>query len=416
MHLKPFIAGVYGSVVDYINLRHSGVFMTEISCLEKKLAGYIGTAYAVALSSGNAALHLAVRLAAEKTYGKTALENGSLAGKKVFLPNFADSSAAEIVISEGGEPVFVDASAESWGMDPEVLEIAFDNYPEVKIVIASHIYGFPCQIDEIRNICDLNGALLIEDARDALGAGFLGKRAGSFGDYSALSFGKNRILDAGAGGALLTNDEYSAETARLWMIGSCYKSHQGNLEKVSYSYVISPLVVRKISEGLEKLDGKIKGRREVYETYAEKFPDYMIELNPIAEGAEPNFAQIAMTVESDICFEEERYEDGYSYTSAHGTAAPMQIIETLAREGLRAKPVYKPLSAQSEFMSCEDVTLDGKRSEYEFADNASFFVRADESARIWKNGVCLPMEIGKIDEAVDAVLRCFDLDAVSFKN
>ena len=387
--------------------------MTEIACLEKMLTEHIGNRYAVALSCGSAALHLAVKLAAEKAYGNTDGACGLLKGKQVFVPNLADQAVANAVLYEGGEPVFIDASPETWGIDPEVLETAFDSFPEVKIVIASHVYGFPCQIDEIREICDFHGAVLIEDAREALGAKLNGKMVGSFGDYGVLSFGNSRIVNAGGGGALLTDDEYSMERARSFAIGKRIDFPLSD-EEIGYNYVMSPLVAKTAAERMETLGGNIEMRRQVYETYAEKFPDYLVELNPIAEGAEPNFAQIAMTVESDICFEEERTGDGYSYASVHGTAAPMQIVETLGRKRLEAKPVYKPLSSQSIFECYEDVTLDGVRSEYEFADNADFIVRADESADIWKKGLCLPMEIGKIDEVVKAVFECFDLDSVSF--
>ena len=377
--------------------------MTEISHLEKELALRIGKRYAVALSSGAAALHLAVKLAAERAYGKTEAEKYRLNGKKVFVPNFADKTVADVVTYEGGEPVFIDASPDNWGIDPEVLEIAFESYPDVKIVLASHMYGFPCRIDEIKAICASKGALLIEDARESLGSKLAGKMTGSFGDYS--------VVDADMGGALLTDSDAEAEKAKAMSIGTHLKGIN-ETQEVGYNYVLSPIIVKTFLEQLEKLDGKIEERREAYELYAEKFPEYMAELNPIEYDAEPSFTHIAMTVESDICFEEERFDDGYSYDSVHGTAAPMQIIETLNRKGLKAKPVYKPLSAQSEFMSCEDITLDGKKSEYEFADNADFIVRADEADRIWKNGVCLPMEIGKIYEAADAVLECFDENMV----
>ncbi len=387
--------------------------MTEISRLEKVLASYVGKKYAAAFSSGAAALHLAVKLASERAYGKAEAEKYSLIGKKVFVPNFADRAVADAVIYEGGEPVFIDASPDNWGIDPEVLEIAFESYPDVKIVLASHIYGFPCRIDEIKAICASKGALLIEDARESLGSKLAGKMAGCFGDYGILGFDKDCIVDASMGGALLTDEQEEAEKAKAVAIGTHLMGFNEKTEG-AYNYVLSPTISRTILEQMENLDEEIGKRRETYELYAEKFPEYMAELNPIEYDAEPSYAHIAMTIESDICFEEERFDDGYSYTSVHGTAAPMQIIEVLQSKGLKAKLVYRPLSSLPEYASCEDITLDGKRSEYEFADNADFIVRADEADRIWKNGVCLPMEIGKINEAVDAVLECFDLDAVSF--
>ena len=177
----------------------------NIDWLEETAAGYIGVKYAAALNSGTAALHLAVKLAAERLYGSSSGistpdglgSGGSLKGRRVFCSDFTSASVAAPILYEGGEPVFIDASMGDWNMDPEVLAIAFEQFPDVKLVVYAHIYGFPGQIDEIRKICREHGALLIEDASESLGARYKGKQTGSFGDYGVLSFGSSGIITGG---------------------------------------------------------------------------------------------------------------------------------------------------------------------------------------------------------------------------
>lgn len=194
----------------------------NIARLEKEASEYIGVKHAVALSSGTAAMHMAVKLAAERIYGSASTisaagglgKAGALHGKRVFCSDFASSTMADAILFEGGEPVFVDASDEDWSMDPEVLEIAFQRYPDVKLVMMNHAYGFPGQILRIQEICEAHGALLIEDASESLGAKVCGKQTGTFGDYGILSFGSDKIITGSVGGMLLTDDDYSAKKAR----------------------------------------------------------------------------------------------------------------------------------------------------------------------------------------------------------
>ena len=196
----------------------------NIDRLEDTAAKYAGVQNAVALSCGTAAIHLAVKLAAESLYGSSSgistpnglWAGGSLSGKRVFCSDFTFAATVNPVIYEGGEPVFIDVSPDDWNMDPEALEAAFEKYPDVKIVVLVHLYGFPGQIDKIKKICEKHGALLIEDAAESLGAKYKGKPTGSFGDYGVFSFNDNKIITGSSGGMLLTNDRYSAAKARKW--------------------------------------------------------------------------------------------------------------------------------------------------------------------------------------------------------
>lgn len=166
----------------------------NINEVEKQMAEYISANYAVALSCGTAALHLAIRLAGEKLYGIPKVGQGSLDGKRVFASDMTFDATVNPITYEGGEPVFIDTEADTWNMSPEALEKAFELYPDVKLIVVAHLYGTPGKIDEIRKIADEHGALIVEDAAESLGATYKGKQTGTFGDYAIISFNGNNLL------------------------------------------------------------------------------------------------------------------------------------------------------------------------------------------------------------------------------
>ena len=168
----------------------------NINELERIAAEKAEMKYAVALSCCTAALHLCVKLAGERLYGKPAISHGALEGKRVFCSDMTFDATLNPVVYEGGIPVFIDTEAESWNMDPVALEKAFELYPDVKLVVSAELYGFPGKMDEIKKICENHGALLIEDAAEAMGATIDGKQCGTFGDYSAISYNGNNLLVA----------------------------------------------------------------------------------------------------------------------------------------------------------------------------------------------------------------------------
>lgn len=146
------------------------------------------------------------------------------------------------VVYEGGIPVFIDTEAESWNMDPIALEKAFEMYPDVKLVVCAELYGFPGRIDLIKQICEKHGALLIEDAAEAMGATLNGKQCGSFGDYSAISYNGNKIITGSAGGCLLTNDIEVANKARKWSTQARENAPWYQHEEVGYNYRMSNVI------------------------------------------------------------------------------------------------------------------------------------------------------------------------------
>lgn len=406
-----FVKKVFASE-DCIS-RLEGAGGRNIAKLEEEIAGYIGVKHAVALNSGAAAIHLALRLAAEKIYGSmngdSALDGlgkgGVLFGRRVFCPDFVKMSSISPVIYEGGEPVFIDASPEDWCMDPEVLSAAFVRYPDVKIVIISHIYGFPGQIKNIREICKEHDALLIEDASEGMGASVDGKQAGSFGDYGILSFGWDKIITGGSGGMLLANDAYSARKAKYWAAQAQAKAPWEQHEELGYHYTMSDITAAVIRGQMHHLSGHIARKKEIYKRYLEKLNGDVICLNPAGENTEPNYWISCMTSESNILFQETRSGRDYTYTDQHGTAAPMEIYDALQAFGAESRPVYKPMHMQPVFQDCEQITLDGGRRAYQEFDQDDFWVRCNESKRIFESGLCLPSDIRMTNEEQDRIIE-----------
>lgn len=402
---------IHSDGVEYIKkLFASG---ENVSRLEEEVAACIGTKYAVALNSCTAAIHLALKLAAEKIYGSASGvstpdglgKGGALFGRRVFCPDFAPVSAVHPVIYEGGEPVFIDASSEDWCMDPEVLADAFDRYPDVKIVILSHVYGFPGQVVKVREICKEHGAVLIEDASENLGATVNDQQTGSFGDYGILGFGTDKIITGGSGGMLLTNDAYSARKAKYWatqaQAGALWEQH----EELGYSYQMDDITAAVIRGQFCHLPGHIARKKEIYDRYLEKLNGDVVLMNPVGEGTKPNYLISCMTSESNILFRETRSGRDYTYTDQHGTAAPMEIYDALKAFGAQARPVYKPLHMQPVFRNYEQITLDGCLREYREFGQDDFWVRCDEGKRIFESGLCLPSDIQMTEEEQDRVVE-----------
>lgn len=413
---------VYADGLENINeVLASGWTATEeaVHGLETETAGYIGVRHAVALNSGTAAVHLALKLAAERLYGRSTGvstldsggKGGALLGRRVFCPDFASVSLTTPVLYEGGEPVFIDASPEDWCMDPEVLEIAFSRYPDVKIVIMSHIYGFPGQIKRVKEICREHGALLIEDVSESLGAAVYGQKAGSFGDYSVLSFGRSRMITGGCGGMLLTDDVYSAKKAAYWASLAKARAPWNQHEELGYHYAMDGMTAAMIRSQVRHLSGYIARKKEIYDRYLEKLNRDVICMNPIGEGTEPNYWAPCMLSESNIAFQETRSGRDYTYTNQHGTAAPMEIYDALEAFGAESCPVYKPMHMQPLFQHCDQITLDGGRWTYQDFYQDDFWVRCNEGKHIFEHGLCLPSDVRMTREeqerVVEIVNACF---------
>ena len=170
----------------------------NINEVERQIAAWIGVKYAVALSCGTAALHLATKLAGEKLYGQARPNQGTLQGHRVFCSDMTFDASINPVAYEDGEAVFIDTEPETWNMSPIALEKAFELYPEVRLIIVAHLYGTPGKMEEIKRIADAHGALIVEDAAESLGAKYKlnGEwvETGTLGNYNCISFNGNNVF------------------------------------------------------------------------------------------------------------------------------------------------------------------------------------------------------------------------------
>ncbi|MBQ9856402.1 MAG: DegT/DnrJ/EryC1/StrS family aminotransferase, partial [Clostridia bacterium] len=229
-------------VLDAYNTNWMSTVGENINEVEKLAAAQAQKQHAVALSCCTAALHLAVKHAGETLYGKPPVGCGALNGKRVFCSDMTFAATLNPVVYEGGVPVFIDTEASSWNMDPVALEKAFEMYPDVKLVVSAELYGFPGRMDIIKKICEKHGALLIEDAAEAMGASILGKQCASFGDYSCVSYNGNKIITGSSGGCLLTNDIEVANKARKWSTQARENAPWYQHEEVGYNYRMSNVI------------------------------------------------------------------------------------------------------------------------------------------------------------------------------
>ena len=237
---------MHGNEMKYVTEAYETNWMSTVGAnineVEKVAAEKAGVKYAVALSCCTAALHLCVKLAGERLYGKPAIGHGAVEGKRVFCSDMTFDATLNPVVYEGGIPVFIDTEYDSWNMDPVALEKAFEMYPEVKLVVSAELYGFPGDIKRIKEICEKHGALLIEDAAEAMGATWDGEQCGTFGDYSAISYNGNKIITGSSGGCLLTNNIEDANRVRKWSTQARENAPWYQHEEVGYNYRMSNVI------------------------------------------------------------------------------------------------------------------------------------------------------------------------------
>ena len=211
---------MHGPEIEYVKEAYETNWMStvgkNINEVEKLACEYIGCKYAVALSAGTASLHLAMKLAGIEAYGMPKVGHGALEGKKVFCSDMTFDATVNPVVYEGGEPVFIDTEYDTWNMDPEALEKAFEIYPDTKVVVIAHLYGTPGKIEELNAVIRKHGAILIEDAAESMGATYKGVQTGTFGKYNTISFNGNKIITGSSGGCFLTDDEEAANKVRKW--------------------------------------------------------------------------------------------------------------------------------------------------------------------------------------------------------
>ena len=366
--------------------------------------------YAVGLSCCTAALHLAVKHAGETLYGRPAIGHGALEGKRVFCSDMTFDATLNPVVYEGGIPVFIDTEAESWNMDPVALEKAFEMYPEVKLVVSAELYGFPGRIDLIKKICEKHGALLVEDAAEAMGATVFGRQCGSFGDYSAISYNGNKIITGSAGGCLLTNDIEVANKVRKWSTQARENAPWYQHEEVGYNYRMSNVIAGIVRGQYPYLSDHISAKKAIYERYLEGFKGLPVKMNPITEGTEPNYWLSCMIIDKEYMCRQVRDDRRALYVSEKGKTCPTEILEALEKHNAEGRPIWKPMHMQPMYRMHEFVTREGsgRCKTNAYIEGGSTDVGAD----IFDRGLCLPsdnkMTAEDQNKVIEIIRRCFD--------
>lgn len=383
----------------------------NIDVTEKLIAEKVGRKYAIALSSGTAALHLSIRLAAEKLYGIPEIGHGALEGKHVFASDMTFNATVAGIIYENGIPVFIDTEYDSWNMDPKALEKAFECYPDVKLIVMAHLYGTPGRIDEIRRIADKHGAMIIEDAAESLGATFHGAQTGTFGDYSVVSFNGNKIITGSSGGAVLCDDEESVQKIRKWSTQSRENAPWYQHEELGFNYRMSNLIAGVIRGQLPYLEEHIAQKKAIYERYKEGLKDLPVKMNPYLEGSEPNYWLSCMIIDQDAMCETTQDDQKAVYHSEKHKSCPAEILEALASFNAEGRPIWKPMHLQPMYRRHAFITVSGEYGEGISDEGVIAKGFGDIGADIYERGLCLPsdnkMTAEEQERVIEIIRKCF---------
>ena len=420
-NLKPFKSKVWlssptmhGEELKYMTEAFETNWMSTVGVnineVERMAAEKVGCKYAVALSSGTASLHLAMKLAGERLYGQTDLGKGALAGHRVFCSDMTFDATVNPVVYEGGIPVFIDTEYDSWNMDPVALEKAFEIYPEVKLIVTAHLYGTPGKIDEIRAIADKHGALIVEDAAESLGATYKSKQTGNFGDYCCISYNGNKIITGSSGGMFLTNSKEDADKVRKWSTQSREDASWYQHEELGYNYRMSNVIAGVVRGQFPYLEEHIKQKKEIYYRYKEGLKDLPVAMNPIPDNCEPNYWLSCLLIDKDVMCQQIRGEQKPLYIPEHGKSCPTEILEAISSINAEGRPIWKPMHMQpiyrmNPFMTAEG---NGRGRSNAYIEGSGMDVGAD----IFERGLCLPsdnkMKKEEQDRIIEVIHRCFD--------
>ena len=386
----------------------------NINEVERQIADYIGCKYAVGLSCGTAALHLAIKLAGEHLYGQPKANEGTLQGKRVFASDMTFVASIQPIVYENGEPIFIDTEYDTWNMDPEALEKAFALYPDVRLVVLAHLYGTPGKVDEIRAICKKHNALIVEDAAESLGAKYLlgGKwvETGTMGDFNCISFNGNKIITGSSGGMFLTDSLEDANKVRKWSTQSREAAPWYQHEEVGYNYRMSNIIAGVVRGQIPYLQEHKDQKRSIWERYEKSFADLPVKMNPWdKEKSIPNFWLSCLSINEDAMAPHVRGEKDELWQHVPGKSSPGEILNAIAAFNAEGRPIWKPLHLEPLFRQFSFVSREGNGRARSNAYIAGSGV--DVGADVFRRGLCLPsdnkMTPEQQDQIIEIIHRCF---------
>jgi len=341
----------------------------NVDAFENELAGYVSVKGAVALSSGTAAIHLALRLL------------GVGQGDTVICSTLTFVASANPILYQGARPVFIDSELESWNMSPTALERACSDLckegkrPKAAIVV--NLYGQSADMDPILEICDRYGIPVVEDAAESLGASYRGKASGTFGKFGVYSFNGNKIITTSGGGALVSDDANALQKARFWATQARDSARHYQHSEMGYNYRMSNILAGVGRGQLRVLDDRVAARRRVFDRYKSHFAETKgIEFMPEAVYGRATRWLTAMTIDS-----------------RRTGITSVEMVDYLAEKNIESRPVWKPLHLQPMF------------------EEASYYPHSEIesiSDMLFTNGICLPSGSNLADSDIDRVLQAMD--------
>ncbi len=300
-----------------------------VNQFEVELANWAGVKHAAALSSGTAAMHLALRLL------------GLQRGEEVLCSSFTFIASASPIIYEGGVPVFIDSEASSWNLDPDLLREELSACAQrgklPRAVISVDLYGQCADYDRILAVCNDFEVPLLEDAAEALGATYKGQQAGSFGRAAAFSFNGNKIITTSGGGMLASDDEMMIEKARFYATQARDEAPHYQHSEIGYNYRMSNILAAIGLGQLRVLQQRIDRRREIFEFYSQALGDLPgVQFMPIAAYGKPNYWLTCLTIDP----------------AQSGGVTREKVWAKLNEENIESRPLWKPLHMQPVFEGC----------------------------------------------------------------
>jgi len=337
----------------------------HVDAFEKEVAEYVGAKGAVALSSGTAAIHLALKLV---NVGQ---------GDIVFCSTLTFAASANPIIYQGATPVFIDSDSESWNMSPKALREAFVDAERAgklpKAVITVNLYGQSSDMNAIIDICQAYGIPIIEDAAESLGATYQGKASGTFGKYGIYSFNGNKIITTSGGGMLVSDDMEGLEKVRFWATQARDPARHYQHSRVGYNYRLSNILAGVGRGQLKVLDERVAKCRAIFDRYVHELSSIPgVLFMPEASFGRSTHWLTALTIDQEQC----------------GISAS-DIIDALGKEDIEARPLWKPLHLQPLYNKC----LYYPHSEGSISD------------KLFATGLCLPSGTNMSDSDQERVIQ-----------
>lgn len=327
----------------------------NVDLFETEVAKIVGQQYAVAVSSGTAAIHLALK------------SLNVQAGDVVLCSSLTFAASANPICYEGATPVFIDSEPETWNMDPQALEKALQTESKVKAVIVVHLYGIPAKMNEIMALCQQYQVPVIEDAAESLGSSYYGQQTGTIGDIGIYSFNGNKIITTSGGGMLVTANNQIAQRAKYLATQAREQTLHYEHHEIGYNYRLSNICAGIGRGQLKVLSERIAQKRAIFHQYRRLLSDIpRIQWMPEPKGSFCNFWLSCLTVEG---------------------IDPNNLIAALAANNIESRPIWKPMHQQPVFKQQQ---VYGERySDYLFA-----------------HGLCLPSDTKMKMKDIEWVALC----------